>query len=353
MTQKTLITLTAAAAVLAGLAYLSSSSKKVKAPSLVGKPVLKAFDLSEVAKIEAGAKDGNKLTLESTDAGWVISSLHGYPADIVKIRANLLKLQDLKAGHVASGKKLESPVIVDLQNASGKPLATLRLGEKHMRQASGEMAQFGGGAYPDGRYVSGEGSDTVVLVKDSLDAFDGDPKNWADTQIASVPAADVTLIELTRDGKTARLEKKNGVWGIGDLGENEEFAATKTYSVESVLSYLNFTSIVDPSLTDEQLGMTAGSVFKSTLQNGESYTAKIGSTPEGSADRYFKISAAFSPVGTNEVENAAIQQKVDAFNAKSGKWTYTIPAYNADNMIKTRADFVTAKEEPKKESEEQ
>ena len=353
MTQKTLVTLAAAAAVLAGAAYISNSSKKVKAPSLVGKPVLKAFDLSEVAKIEAGAKDGSKLTLASTDAGWVISSLHGYPADIVKIRANLLKLQDLKAGHVASGKKLDNPVLVDLQNASGKPLATLRLGDKHMRQATGEMAQFGGGAYPDGRYVSGEGSDTVVLVKDSLDAFDGDPKNWADTQIASVPADGVTVIELTRDGKTAKLAKTNGVWGIGDLGANEEFASTKTYSVESVLSYLNFTSIVDPALTDEQLGMAPGATLKLTLQNGESYTAKIGNAPEGSADRYFKISAAFTPVGTNDIENAAAQQKVDAFNAKSGKWTYTVPSYNADNMLKTRADFVTAKEEPKKESEEQ
>jgi hypothetical protein len=351
MTNKKLVTLTAAAAVLAGLAYLSSSSKKVKAPSLVGKSVLKAFDLSEVARIEAGAKDGQKLVLESTDSGWVIRSLHGYPADIAKIRENLLKLKDLKAGHVASGKKLENPALVDLQDASGKPLATLRLGDKHMRQPSGEMAQFGGGGYPDGRYVAGEGSDTVVLVKDTLDAFDGDPKSWTDTQLASVPSSDVTAIELTRDGKTAKLAKKDGAWTLDGLGEKEEFDTSKSYSLESALSYLNFNTVVDPALTEEQLGMTTGAVFTVSLKNGESYTAKLGNAAPDTTDRYFKISAAFSPAGTNETENAAVQKKVDEFNAKSGKWTYTVSSYSAENMTKTRADLVKAKEEPKKEEE--
>ena len=351
MTHKKLITLTAVAAVLVGLAYISSTSKKVKTPSLVGKPILTDFDLSEVAKIEVGASGGSKLMLESTDAGWVIKSLFGYPADIAKIRENLLKLKDLKIGHVATGKKIAAPALVDLQNAAGKSLATLRLGDKHMRQPAGEMAQFGGGAFPDGRYVSAAGSDTVVLVKEALDAFDGDPKSWTDTQIASVPSADITAIDLTRNGKTAKLSKKDGAWTIDGLGAKEEFDTSKSYSVESALSYLNFNTVADPSLTDEQLGMTTGAVYKVTLKNGEAYTAKIGTVISNSTDRYFKISAAFSPVGTNATENAALSKKVETFNAKAGKWTYTIASYGAENMTKTHADFVKAKEEPKKEDD--
>lgn len=348
MTTKKLITLTVVAAALVGAAYFTSSSKKIKAPSLVGKPVLKDFDFSKIAKIEAGAK----LVLASTDSGWVIESLYGYPADIAKIRENVLKLQDLKAGHVASGKKLDAPVLVDLQDNAGKSLATLRLGDKHMRQPSGEMAQFGGGGYPDGRYVVGEGSDTVVLVKEPLEAFDGDPKNWTDTKISSVPSADVTAIEITRDNATAKLAKKDGAWTIDGLGEKEEFDSSKSYSVESALSYLNFNTVVDPALTEEQLGITTGAVFKVLLNNGENYTAKIGNIAPGTADRYFKISAAFAPVGTNETENAVIEKKVADFNASSGKWTYTIASYSADNMTKSRADFIKPKEEPKKDDAE-
>ncbi len=351
MTTKKLVSLTAIAAVLVGLAYLSNTSRKVKTPSLIGKPVLTNFDLSDVAKIEAAAAGGKKLALESTDAGWVIKSLYGYPADITKIRENLLKLKDLKVGQVAAGKKIDAPSIVDIQNAAGKSLATLRLGEKHMRQPTGEMAQYGGGGFADGRYVSAAGSDTVVLVKESLEAFDGDSKSWTDTQIASVPAADITAIDLTKNGKTAKLSKKDGAWTIDGLGAKEEFDSSKSYGVESALNYLNFNTVVDPKLTDEQLGMTTGAVFKVTLKNGESYTAKIGNAAEGGSDRYFRINAAFSPVGTNATENAALTKKVETFNAKAGKWTYAIAPYSAENMTKVHADFVKIKEEPKKDTE--
>ncbi len=352
MTNKKLIILTAVAAVLVALAYLSSSSRKMKAPSIVGKPVVKKFDISAVARIEAGPA-AKKLVLASTDAGWVIESLYGYPADITKIRENLLKLVDLKAGHVASGKKLDDPILIDLQNADGKSLATLRLGDKHMRQPTGEMAQFGGGGYPDGRYVAADGSDTVVLVKDSLDAFDGDVKSWTDTRIASVPSADVTAAEMTRDGKTVKLAKKDGTWTLEGLGDKEELDTSKTYSVESALSYLNFNAVVDPALTDEQLGLTTGAVFTVALKNGERYTAKIGGVAEGGTDRYIRLNAAFTPVGTNETENAALTKKVDDFNAKSGKWAYAISSYNAENMTKSRADFVKPKEEPKDEAKDE
>ena len=350
MTNKKLISLTVVAAALAGLAYFSTTHKKVKTPPLVGKPVLSGFELSEVSKIEAGLAGGKKLVLASSDSGWVIPSLFGYPADIAKIRENLLKLKDLKIGHVAAGKKLAAPILVDLQNAAGKSLATLRLGDKHMRQPSGEMEQYGGGGgFPDGRYVSAAGADTVFLVKETLDAFDGDPKSWTDAQIASVPSADITAIELSGKGTTTKLAKKDGAWTLEGLTPKEEFDTSKSYSIESALSYLNFNTVADPALTDSQLGLATASVYKVTLKNGEAYTAKIGAVATNSTDRYFKISAAFSPVGTNTTENAALAKKVETFNAKAGKWTYVIPAYNAENMTKTRTDLVKAKEEPKKE----
>jgi hypothetical protein len=351
MTNNKLIALAATAAVLAGLAYFSTNSKKVKTPSLVGKPVLTAVDLSDVQKLEVGATGGKKLQLESTDAGWVIRSLFGYPADIAKIRENLLKLKDLKIGHVAAGKKLENPALVDLQDASGKSLATLRLGDKHMRQPSGEMAQFGGGGFPDGRYVSAAGSDAVYLVKETLEAFDGDPKSWAETQIVSLPSTDITQIDLAKAGAKVSMTKKDGAWTLDRLGEKEEFDTSKSYGVESALSSLSFSTVADPALTEEQLGMATGAVYTVTLKSGEVYTAKVGNAAEAGSDRYFKVSAAFTPVGTNATENAELAKKVETFNAKTGKWTFVIPSYNAENMTKFRADLVKPKEEPKKDEE--
>jgi len=350
MTTKKLIVLTAAAAVLAGLAYFSNASKKMKTPALVGKPVLPSVDLSDVQRVEIGPSGTKKLVLESADNGWCIKTLFGYPADIAKIRENLLKLKDLKIGHVATGKKLNAPTLVDLQNANGKSLATLRLGPKHMRASSGgEDAMGGGGGYPDGRYVSAAGADTVFLVKETLESFDGDPKSWLDTQIATVPAADMTSIEIAKNGQTAKLTKVNGTWALDSLAAKEEFDTSKSYGVESALNYLNFNSVADPALTEAQLGMSTGTVFSVSLKNGEHYTAWVGAAVTNSTDRYFKIKGSFTPAGTNATENATLTKKIDAFNAKVGKWTFTIPSYTAENMTKSHADFVKAKEEPKKD----
>lgn len=341
MTNKNLVILAAAAAVLGGAAYFCNSGRKIKSSNLNGKPVLPAFDVSEVAKVDVGGK----VTLAATDGGWVIDSLYGYPADVTKIRENLLKLKDLTVGQTARGQKIESGTKIDLKDAKGAVLASVTLGEQHMSKPRGQAVQFGGGGYPDGRYV--KFGDGVVLVKDSLDAFDGDPKKWCESRICSVPSADVKEVSYTKGGETVNLIRKDSTWSLEGLGAKEELDSSKTYSLDSALSYLDFNNVADPKKPEAEFGFATGSVYAVSLKNGQSYTAKIGNA--SGADRYFKVSAAFAPVGTNVTENATLEKAVKDFNAKTGKWTYLISSYSADSMSKSRKDLVKAKEEPKKD----
>jgi hypothetical protein len=349
MTANKVTTLIVVAAVLGGLAYWSSNRGRIKTPSLAGKPVLKAVDLSQVGRIEVTTNGKKNLILKGTDAGWTLESLFNYPADITKIRANLLSLTDLKIGQVARDKKMENAILVDLQSAEGKSLAVLRLGEKRMREATGQMAMYGGGAFPDGRYVATEG-DTVYLVKDTLDAFDGDPKSWTETIICSVTGSDITIAEFKGSNEALKLERKDGSWTLAGLGPKEEMDTSKLYSIDSALTALNFSSVADPKVTEEQAGFTTGVVYTATLKAGEVYTAKVGNVV--GADHYFKVSATFTPTGTNATENAAIKTKIEQFNANVGKWTYLIPSSSADNFSKRRTDVVKAKDEPKPATEE-
>ena len=370
MTTKKLITLATTAVVLGGVAYMSAKRNNPQSPSEVGKPVLKALDLTPetgVQRIEVSDNGQKTLILEGTDAGWVVKSFFDYPADITKIRENLLTLKDLKIGQVATGRTLSNTHLVDLQNAAGKSLATLRLGEMHLREATGQMAMYGGGAYPDGRYIATEG-DTVYLVSETLESFDGDPKRWVDTQIANVPVVQVAAAEFTVDGEHLKLEKNGSAWTLEGLGEDEALDTSKLYGIDSVLSQLHFTNVADPALTEEQFGFTTGTVYKVTLKSGEFYTVTIGNA--AGTDRYCKLSATFTPadipVESAEGENpnpaaraaklsanAKIAEMINTFNATSAKWVYLIPAYSADTMSKRRADVVKAKEEPKPEEEEQ
>ena len=343
MTTKNLVVLGAAAVVLGGVAWYCNSGRAVRAPSIVGEKILPSFDVADVARIEIGG--AKKVQLVADDKGWKLQSLYGYPADVTKIRENLLKLTELKVGQVANGKKLASPATVDIQNAAGKSLAALPLGETHTSKPKGQAAMYGGGGYPDGRYVEYKGK--TVLVKETLDAFDGDPKKWVDTRIASVSASDVKSVVFEQGKEKVSLTRKDSTWTLAGLGPKEELDTSKTYSLDSALSYLDFTDVADPKKSDADLGFTTGCVYSVTLKNGESYTAKVGG--KNGSDRWVRLSASFKAVGTNATENAASEKKVKEFNEKVARWTYAVSSYSADNMSKKRADLVKAKEEPKKD----
>ena len=339
---KKLIVLLLAAAALLGAAFLLKGRSQ-KTPNLVGRKILPAFKIADVSRVEiAGPKS---LALVGGESGWTVDALHGYPADAAKIRDALLKLQDLKAGQPASDISNAVPTTVVLKDAAGKELAKLTMGEQHRSAPRGEMAQFGGGGYPDGRYVTLDG--TTVVVNDALDAFDGDPKKWVDTKIGGITASDVKEVTYAKGKETVKLTRKDSTWTLEGLGPKEELDTSKTYSLDSALSYLNFSNVVDPKKTEAELGFATGAVYTATLKNGITYTAKIGN--KIGADSAFKVSAAFKPVGTNATENAACEKTVKDFNDKVGKWTYAISSYSAESMSKTRKDLVKAKEEPKKE----
>jgi len=344
MTSGKFVLLAGAAVALCGAAVWVKGNRQVRTPDLVGRKVLPAFNVSDVARVEVnGAK---KVALAATDKGWTVDALHGYPADAKKITDEILKLKDLKAGPSASEITNAAGTKVVLRDAAGKELATLAMGDTHKGKPRGQMAMFGGGGYPDGRYVSFAG--TTVLVGDSLDAFDGDPLKWVDRSICKVPSADVTAVTFQKGKETVKLARKDGTWTLEGLGAKEEIDTSKTYSLDSALSYLDLTGVADPKTSEADLGFTAtGVVYTATLKNGTTYTARTGNAT--GSDRWFKVSAAFKPTGTNTVENAKLEQAAKDFNAQVGKWTYSISSYSADNLAKARTDLVKAKEEPKKD----
>lgn len=321
MTSKGIVGLAVVAVVLGGAAYFLQSGSRPAAAKLNGKTILPGLSVADVARVEVGGK----LTLAASADGWKVESLYGYPADREKIAENLMKLAELKVGQVAHGRKLGTESKLTLKDASGKELAALSLGDKHSKKAKGQAAMYGGGSYPDGRYVAFGGE--TVLVKDTLDAFDGDVKQWCNTRIASIPSADVKTVTYAHGAEKVELAKgTNSVWTLKGLGAKEELDTSKTYSLDSALSYLDFNSVADPKLTEAELGFKTGYVYTVTVTEGSNtvtHVATVGNKVKDGSDRYFKLD--------------------------DGKWIFTISTYSAENMMKSRKDLVKAKEEPKKE----
>ena len=309
MNNKSLIILAAIAIALGGTAYFLNGGAKSSVPKLNGKAVVPGLDASEVAKIEIGTK----LALAAGDKGWTVATLSGYPADREKIVENLLKLRELKVGQVVRGKTLDATTPVVLKDAAGKELAKLELGPKHEKWGHGRYAKFDGQS---------------VLVSDALDAFDGDAKQWCNTRIASIPSSDVTAVSYKHGNELVELTKgTNSTWVLKGLTDKEELDTSKTYSLDSALSYLDFNSVADPKLTEAELGFSTGAVYTVTYKDGSNTVkrvATVGNVVKGGSDRYFKMD--------------------------NDQWIFTISSYSAENMMKTRKDLVKAKkEEPKKE----
>lgn len=304
MTTKSLVVLGAVAVILGGAAYCLNRGTKGSSPKLNGKAIAPSLKLAEVAKIEIG----DKLRLAAGDQGWTVESLYGYPADRAKIAENLLKLSELKVGQVVRGKRLEATTPVVLRDAAGKELLQLPLGEKHAKWGHGRYANFAG---------------ETVLVADALEAFDGEARSWCDTRIASIPSAEVKAVSFRHGDALVELEKgTNSTWTLKGLAATEELDSSKTYSLGSALSALDFSSIADPQLAEAELGLATGYVYTVAYAVGSNVVtrvATVGNVVKGGSDRYFKLDG--------------------------DEWTYTISSYAAEAMMKSRQDLVKTKEE--------
>ena len=338
---KLFVLLIVAVALLA-LAYRSSHRRHVSPPSGIGKKVLPGLNLEAVARVEIARDNNAPIVIVRGETGWSVTNLFGYPADMAKLRNNLLTLGEMKVGDLQRGMNLDTNAVtlVDLQAASGKPLATLRLGKQYQR--SGGEASWRSPA--GGRYLSVAGDKRVFLVKESLTDFDGDAKDWVSTQLLNLPSSDIQTVELSSPtGQVLTLSRATGSLQMPGLATNEELNVSQTYGIESAFGNLTFANVANPALADAQTGLAAPHLFRVTLKNGDVYTARIGSSVStNQTDRYVRLSATLSP-GTNVAQKAEYATRQAENEQKFGKWIYLISSYTADNMTRARADLVKPK----------
>jgi hypothetical protein len=334
-----LLLLVIVAATLVVLAMCSARQQRAAPPSVIGRKLLPALELQAVARVEI-ARQGVPIALVREDSGWVVANLFNYPADVSKLQTALLTLSGLKIGEVARGVNIDTnATLVDLQGPSGKPLATLRL-------SPAAAMRMGDDRRPprpsQGRHVAVAGNNQVYLVKDGLETFDGEARDWADSELLKVTSSDIQNIELASPAGSLTLTREGSALQVQGLAPHEELDSSKAYDVESVFSYLRFNDVADPKLTPVQTGLTTASTYRVTTKGGDSYTARIGGAA-ASGDRYLRLEAVLAPPGTNATAKAEYDTRQAELNQKFGNWTYLVSTATAANMTLTRADLVKPK----------
>ncbi|NQT92650.1 MAG: DUF4340 domain-containing protein [Lentisphaerae bacterium] len=373
MRTRGLAVLVVLAVVLVGLAVLTRRKQETRTmpSSLIGDYVFsdlrKADALNSIEKL-VFQNAGATITIAKTEGAWVSPDRHGYAVEFSRVRDFIKKLSELKIGQVlppgpeqTSALRLAAPgrgpgtgTSVVLEARGGKRVAAFILGKEHIRKRSDGPRDAG---YPDGRYIAV--GDSAYLVTETFPGIPEDPAAWLDKDLANVSSYDVERVTVSGpEGTRLELVRRGGGkdLAVEDLAEDEQMNASKVSGLAGVLSYLTSTDVANPSLTDEQTGMAQPLQCMVATKSGKVFTLHIGGSPEGSEDRYARLSAEYVPPPPPPVADGKTPDdtsgrdklmagEVRDLNQKLGGWTFLVRSYKVDDVTTDRSAFVETKEE--------
>jgi len=383
MNKKNLLILIVAAAVLgaAGIAvFKKNQSQWSESGEEIGDKLIADFPINDVAEVSLEDKDGN-VQLRKQGESWVVVNRNGYPANFDDIQGLLtgiwrmeaiqrpkvgeshlgrLKLQDPAKAESAE----ESAIKVTLKDGSGKALNTVYIGKEHMTKAQSNGG-FGGGSWPDGRYVMvGSDVSTVSLVKETFQSAGTKVPNWLSKDFFKVEklksvqytdAAGTNSWKLVRDSESAELQ-------LANAGEKEIVNDTNARSLKTLFSSPSFTD-VDVETDPVKTGLDKpAKVVISTFDNF-TYEIAIGGE-DSDENRYLsmKVTADIQKErapGEDEKEEdkakldkehadqvAKLEEKLENEKKFEGH-TFLVSGWTVNSVMKPRSEMVKEKPEEK------
>jgi hypothetical protein len=381
MNQKQLTLLLVLGVVLGGLgwvAYNKQRSPYKESTQRMGTKVLPDFPLNDVAQVTI-KQGSSELNVVKKNDVWTVKERGDYPANFSNVSDFLRKVWELKVTKpVRVGQsrlaqlELVPPdkgpsTLVEFKDSSGKAIKSLLLGAKHMKEASGD-SQFGGGSWPDGRYVMvGSDIQTVALVAENFSNIEPKAEDWLNKDFFKIEkhkSISVISTNATNSWKLTR-ETETGEWKLADAKAEEQLDTSKSSSVTSALSYPSFNDVV-PGAKPEEAGFDKPITATIETFEGLIYTAKVGKSTTNDS-YHFQVAVAGNFPKQREPgkdEKPEDKDKLDKEFAEKTrkleeklkteqafeKWTFLVSKWTIDPLLKERKDLLAEKkEEPKKD----
>lgn len=384
MNSKQLTLLVLLCVVLGGLGWLAWNKQNdsySESAAQLGEKLLPDFPLNDVTQISI-RQPSNTIALIKKDDVWVVSDRGDYPANFSNISDLLKKFWEIKVAKPVKvgpsrlpqleliGPDKGSGTLVEFKAKDGKAIPSVLLGAKTMREAGAEAAAFGGGAFPNGRYVMVGGDPKhVALITETFATADGKSDEWLNKdwfKVEKIKSVSVVSTNATNNFKVLR-DSEAGEWKLADAKGEEKLDNAKAGGV--------FTALASPSFTDVSTNSNADATglgkpqVTATIEtfDGFTYTAKIGKTSGEGDDHFFQIAMTGNfpkertPGKDEKPEDKAKLDKEFADNLKKleerlkadlayTKRTYVVSKWTIDPLLKERKDLLAEKkEEPKAE----
>lgn len=341
----------------------------------MGAKVFGEFPLNDVSTITITGPT-NTVTLaklgEGTEGAWTVSDRQGYPANYGNIKSLLTKVWELKvlrpikvgASQLGSleliepGKGKGAGTLVSFKDKAGKELHTLLLGKQHQRESEAS-SPFGGGGFPDGRYLMPDGkAESVALVQEPFSSVETQASSWLDREFFKVEKPRSIAVTTTNSWKVAR-ETETGEWKLDDPKEGETLDSAKTGSFNYALSSPSFEDVVMDA-KPEELGLATPQRVVIETFDGFTYSIDAG-RKEGDESYFLKVQveAALASERTpgadekpedKEKLDKEFKEKQDKLKEKLakeqafGKWTYKVSNWTLSSVLKDRGDLLKKEE---------
>ncbi len=339
-----------------------------------------SFPVNDVTRISI--KQGtNELNLIKKDDLWRVRERNDYPANFSDITEFLLKARDLKVIQseevgasqlprlqLATGQGTNSGVLLDLKNKDDKSIATVTLGKKHTRKPAQQQQsmQFGDEGFADGRYVMLAGnSKNALLISDALDNIQPKADPWLNKDFFKIErpkAIAVTFPEATNSWKLVR-DTESGDWKFAQAKPDEKLDSAKVSPLSNPFSSPSFDDVVLPGSIPGGTGLDKPTIVTVDTFDDFTYTVKIGKKSGEAYPITMTVAANFPkeriPAKDEKPEDKTKADKAWADRQKQldeklkrdqgfASWTYLVPGWNIDPLLKERKDLlVEKKEEPK------
>ncbi|MEO8443434.1 MAG: DUF4340 domain-containing protein [Gammaproteobacteria bacterium] len=320
-----LLTALAVLAVLAGIGLYGGRQGSRDAGLL--QPGLKV-QLNDIQRIVITGKGNDTIaTLERGASAWTVAGRHNYPADVARIRKNLLALAEARIVE----EKTSNPDFYDRLGVQDPASAT----------ASGVQLTLSGGkapisvivgqpqpGTPDLTYVRRAGEAQSWLVAAQFD-LGKTSSEWLDRVVADIPATRIQSVTITQPGlETLRItrsvdQQPDGItaFQVADLPAGRQLSyAGIANGVAAVLADLQLEDVQ----TREVLGANPGKpvLARFVTTDGLVVEASAWRLPDGT-----RITFSASGEGAAEEEAAAL-------NARLGGWVYTLPVYKTEQLTR-------------------
>ncbi len=372
MKSKQLVLLFLAAVVLGGGGMLVLRSRQDdyrKSATEMGAKVLGNVDISAIAGIRF--KQGtNAVSVVRNGDAWTVRERGDFPANFGDVSEFVRKVADLKVVQPqrvgASRLALleltpDKGTLVELLGADGKVLKSLLLGSKHLKSGGAAESQFGGGAFPDGRYVMvGSDLSTVAVVAEPLANANPKPEDWIAKEYVKVEppvSIEVMHLEATNSFTLSRTNEL-GDWVLVGAKPGEDLDKNKVSQFGSLLSS---PAIDDVKLNPDLKALGLDTPVQATIRTASGFTYKfrIGKGEgEESVPVQVSIDAEFQKervAGKDEKPEDKAKLDKDfkehltkqAEKLKSeqafAKWTVVMKKWSLDSLLKKRSELMADK----------